>query len=270
MLTAIEKQIRLVQSGHFVEMPHHRTQRDDPLDYLTMWVLAGRGLVRAEGREIEAKPGDLFLFRPHVPQEYRADPARPWDILWAHFDGKLAEPFVGAIRQFGGVRVELGLDPEIRDRWVELVIAEYTRDAGADVRCHTALAAVLGLIWHRLQVRSLAPDRVTGLDVHKLQSYIHEHLREPITLAQLAKVAHLSPTHFARVFKRQFAVSPLYYVIQKRVALACTMLTETDLPMKQVATAVGYDDPYYFSRIFRKVTGASPTRYRAGHRTLRL
>lgn len=251
-------------------MPDHAMQREDPLDYLIIWVLAGRGVVRAEGQEITAKPGDLFLFRPYVPQEYRADPTRPWDILWAHFDGDLAEPFVAALRQFGGVRVDLGLDPEIRDRWVELVIAEYSRDAGADVRCHTALAAVLGLIWQRLQQRALRPARATGLNVHDLQSYIHDHLREPITLAQLAGVAHLSPTHFARVFKKQFGVSPLYYVIQKRVALAGTMLTETDLPMKQVATAVGYDDPYYFSRIFRKVTGTSPTQYRAGHRALPL
>jgi transcriptional regulator GlxA family with amidase domain len=68
------------------------------------------------------------------------------------------------------------------------------------------------------------------------------------------------------VFKKQFGVSPLYYVIQKRVALAGAMLTETDLSMKEVAAAVGYDDPYYFSRIFRKVAGASPTQYRARHR----
>ena len=110
------------------------------------------------------------------------------------------------------------------------------------------------------------PVRTTGLDVQKLQTYIHEHLREPITLAQLARVARLSPTHFARVFKQQFAVSPLYYVIQKRIALACSLLTETGMPMKQISEAVGYDDPYYFSRLFHKVTGVSPTQYRASHR----
>jgi AraC-like DNA-binding protein len=69
-----------------------------------------------------------------------------------------------------------------------------------------------------------------------------------------------------RLFKRQFKVSPIYYVIQKRIAHACSLLTETALPLKQISQAVGYDDPFYFSRMFKKMMGVNPTEYRRRQR----
>ena len=88
------------------------------------------------------------------------------------------------------------------------------------------------------------------------------------TLAELAREAKLSVVHFNRVFKKQFGISPMNYVIQKRVALACSLLTETGQPLKQVGERVGYRDPFFFSRQFKKVMGVSPSGYRQKHRRL--
>jgi|GEM_PF-1056363 len=266
MSVEIGNYLQINRSGHYFDMADHFMSRNYPMDYLLFWVLTGGGYVETAEQQIQAKPGDLISLLPHQPHTYGADPKNPWEIVWVHFQGELAEPFVETIREYGGVRVELGLDAEIRDRWVELVVAHAAREAGFALRCDTALAALLGLIVFRLQLHTIVPEQETPLDVHTLQTYIHHHLREPITLADLARQANLSPTHFARVFKKQFAVSPMYYVIQKRVALACSLLTETSMRMKQISEAVGYDDPYYFSRIFRKVMAVSPTEYRVSHR----
>lgn len=262
----LDSYLKLNGSGHFRNVPQHFTERRKPMDYLLIWVIGGRGFGETEGRRHEAGPGHLLSFARGRPHAYGADPKRPWEILWVHFQGRLAREFENRIRSFGGTRVDLGLDAEIHDRWFELVVASAARDPFVGTRVNTALYGLLGLICHRLQLRARRFPLHPPFDVHRLQSFIHNRLSGGITLAELARQAGLSPTHFIRVFKRHFAISPMAYVIQKRVGLACSLLTETFMPLKQISLKVGYDDPYYFSRLFRKILGVSPSAYRRSKR----
>jgi AraC-like DNA-binding protein len=234
------------------------------MDYLLIWVLAGRGHVEADGQLFAAAPGDLFCFQRGVRHAYGADPRDPWDIVWLHFTGRLAPAFVERIRQFGGARIDLGPDAALRSRWLELVIFHTSGRPHQEIRSNTALYALLGQIIYRLQTKQTASR--DPFDVAQLQTYIHEHLSRTITVDELAREVNLSTPHFNRVFRRLFSISPMQYVLQTRVALACSLLTETALPMKQIGAQVGCADPYYFSRLFKKVTKTSPSAYRAARR----
>lgn len=236
------------------------------MDFLLFWVLEGKGYVATEGLRHPAGPGDLFCLRRGKEHEYGADHNDPWDILWVHFQGELAPTFVKAIRSFGGPRVVLGADPEIRDRWIELVVVHAAGGPGHEIRVHSALYALLGLIVYRLGQKRHAPASTEPFDVHRVQSYIHRHLKDVIALEDLAREARLSVPHFTRVFRTCFKVSPMQYVLQQRVALASSLLTETSMPLKNIAESVGCPDPYYFSRLFRKMTGQSPSGYRESKR----
>jgi AraC-like DNA-binding protein len=256
--------LELLRSGHFSDMPRHFMRRLKPMDYLLFWVLAGRGFVETEGRRFDAGPGDLYCLRRAVPHAYGADTNDPWDIVWVHFDGRLARTFVERIRRFGGARVDLGQDAELRSRWLELVIFHTAKRPHQEIRSNTLLAALLGQIIYRLETKRAAPRDEPPFDVARLQAYIHQRLREPITVADLAREANLSTPHFNRVFRRLFAVSPMQYVLQTRVAQASALLTETAMPLKQIGAVVGCADPYYFSRLFKKMTGQSPSACREG------
>jgi AraC-like DNA-binding protein len=122
------------------------------------------------------------------------------------------------------------------------------------------------ILWRLHLRRSGRTGHGPALDVHALLVYIHDHLAEPIRLEDLARIARLSVTHFSRLFGRIFGVSPMRYVMQRRVGLAQSLLLETSMPVKQVAHAVGCEDPYYFSRMFSKVVGVGPSAYRQRHR----
>jgi AraC-like DNA-binding protein len=258
--------VKIITSGHFLKMPEHFMHREAPMNYLLIWVLGGRGYSDSAGHRIEARPGHLLTYPPGTPHTYGSDKKEPWDIVWVHFEGTLAPDLFGEIRRLGGENVDLGFDAEIRDRWIELVIAHAARGPAWEWRVNPALYALLGAIIHRLHRRAAKPPPEPPFDVHRLRAYIHHHLAEPITLDVLARQVNLSTPHFCRLFKQQFAVSPIYYVLQERVALASALLTETTLPLKQISESVGYDDPYYFSRLFKKMTGRSPTAYRAAQR----
>ena len=79
--------------------------------------------------------------------------------------------------------------------------------------------------------------------------------------------AHLgiSRTHLFRLFHRFLAVSPNEYLARFRVQSACAMLSSSNLSVKSIAHAVGYEDQLYFSKVFRRLTGETPTGYRQSH-----
>lgn len=261
--------------GHFRDMPAHYTARGQSLDYLMIWVLAGRGWGQSEGPRVEVRPGHLLLFRKGPAHAYGSDPKDPWNILWVHFDGRAAGELADQVRGFGdgsGLRIDLGAQERIHDRFLELVSLPAGAAPQPDDLPHCLLWGLLGLILDRLRRAAAAAqrgDRVIGNQrleaVYHLQGYIQQHLAEPIRLTHLARAASLSPSQLGRLFHRLFRTSPIEYVIARRVGRASVLLTETNLSVKQVGLAVGYSDPYYFSRLFKKSTGLAPRAYRRRH-----
>lgn len=105
-------------------------------------------------------------------------------------------------------------------------------------------------------------EQVENAALLRVTDYMRRHYAEEIGVAQLAQAAHLSPSGLFASFRRQFGVSPIAYLNQYRMTLASAMLKETDLPIRAVAEAVGFPDPLYFSRQFRRVFAMSPREYR--------
>ena len=98
-----------------------------------------------------------------------------------------------------------------------------------------------------------------------VQEYIQVHMRQAIRLADLARVVKLHPTYFSDQFQRVVGVRPLDYLVRRRIERAQYLLLTTQDSVKAIADAVGIADPAYFSRVFTRLCGASPTAYRAAH-----
>ncbi len=96
--------------------------------------------------------------------------------------------------------------------------------------------------------------------------YINKNLATPISNADLCKIMCLSETYFSNLFTQQFGISPKQYVLQKRVSAAAKALLETDKTVKEIAMSLGYDNEMYFNRIFHKITGTPPGKYRKKYR----
>ena len=106
------------------------------------------------------------------------------------------------------------------------------------------------------------PDCDSARRIERCIHYMREHLNQPLQVATLAETAHTSPSHFFVLFKRWVGLSPIDYFIRLRMSHACRLLATTSLSVKEVAAALGYDDPFYFSRVFKSVNGTPPTDYR--------
>jgi len=93
--------------------------------------------------------------------------------------------------------------------------------------------------------------------------FMKQCLDQPLQAATLAAKVNISQSHYFALFKRVTGRTPIDYFIRLRIERACALLTEASASVKGVAAAVGYDDPFYFSRVFRSVQGIAPSGYRA-------
>jgi AraC-like DNA-binding protein len=88
---------------------------------------------------------------------------------------------------------------------------------------------------------------------------------DPLTVADLAREARMSPAHFSRQFRQTFGDPPHRYLVTRRLERAAALLRTTDWPVARVALSVGWESIGSFTSSFGRVFGISPTRYRAGH-----
>ena len=95
-----------------------------------------------------------------------------------------------------------------------------------------------------------------------VRRYIDHHFKESLTLDQLASEAHMNKFYLSHAFKQEYGVSPINYMISRRINESKYLLAETDLSLSQIAQLLGFSSLSYFSQVFRKTQGVSPMEYR--------
>lgn len=111
-------------------------------------------------------------------------------------------------------------------------------------------------------------DRKTSmkkLPIIRAEEYIAEHYMQDISLEEMAQQVDLSPAYFSKLFKMVVGVNYIEYLTQIRLEQSKKLLKTTTLPVKAIATTVGYMDEKYFRKIFKKVVGIKPSEYRKLH-----
>ena len=101
-----------------------------------------------------------------------------------------------------------------------------------------------------------------------VRRYIDHHFKESLTLDQLADEAHMNKYYLSHAFKQEYGISPINYMISRRLEESKYLLAETDLSMSQIAQLLGFSSLSYFSQVFRKTQGLSPMEYRQDNKRI--
>jgi AraC family transcriptional regulator len=118
--------------------------------------------------------------------------------------------------------------------------------------------------------RGPAASGLAPRKLEKVRGFIEQHLAEPLLVQQLAAVVHISPFHFARLFKLATGISPHAYVTGRRVERAKELLRAGELALVEVAAAVGFQTQGHFTEVFHRLAGATPRRFRLANCSGRL
>lgn len=243
-------------------------------------VTLGEAWVHLPGHVVHLTPGHLYIIPPHTTHSYEC--SGDFSHYYLHvYEGFKKET---DIFEFYDFPIEVACGP--LDESLFRQLCEYYPQAAlpaSDPRSYDNSTKVSDYIRRyndlplsqKMQIRGAtlllfshflqdARPRIASTDdrMLKVQKYIHNNIYDDIDLHTLADVACVTHTYLIRLFNKNFGMSPLQYINQKKVERAQLLLLTSEMPVKEVAYSLGFTDSSYFIRLFKKTTQLTPQEYR--------
>jgi AraC-like DNA-binding protein len=238
---------------------------EKPDAYALYYVMEGKGIYTLSDTEFPAGENDIFVMYPDTSITCRADKQDPWALRAVSFDGADARLLLNAAG-FDMKDPLRHLEDSVGDQVVQLMAGIYTY-RGQDIYGTTQSTAILYalmslLVKTAMWDQSAMPPGWTGaVYVQKALAYIAENYAKPISVSDIADHVNLSRSRLYRVLLQHVFISPQQYLIEYRIREGRTLLEKRGGSVKEIAQAVGIDDPLYFSKVFKQICGKSPTQY---------
>jgi len=246
-------------TGHKTEVCGPRTLEC----YAVVYVSAGTGWLEtaATGERLRVGNGTLFWLFPDVAHTYAPDPAG-WTEQWVLFDGALPETFarLGFLSPLRPVVFAPGV-PDIATLFAQMRTDVLSGDPLAGLLAATLVQRLI-VVAHRTTQGASAEDASGWSGIDQVLARLDEQAFHPLAIDTVARESGMGYSTLRRRFKEATGYSPKEYVLRVRLSRAKELLTLTPRSVEDIAATVGFDDPYYFSRLFRRKEGMSPTQFR--------
>ena len=254
--------------GYYPKAEHHHRIREKGVgQYVLIYCVDGSGFYVVDGKRHEVKKNQYFILPIGKPHEYGSTEGHFWTVYWLHFCGKAAHVFAegAATPQTINVTMQSRISERI-NIFEEILTTLHFGDSIEDLRYASSLLshflASMRYLGQFRRAKAGAEKDIVEQAIH----YMRENIENRITMAEVLRYVGYSQSHFSTVFKKKTGMSPLSYFNRLKVEHACKLLKTTDLKVNMICYKVGIEDPLYFSRLFSKVMGMSPTDYRLKER----
>ena len=228
------------------------------------FVTGGFGSLQVQDTLLPVCAGDLIVVNAGVPHTELSQAEDPMEYVVLGVEG--LEMLTG---QNGCALLHGFAQQRPVSHCLNMLLSEAAgaQDGSAAV-CGDLLHIILLLMLRQRDMRLLPVPRVAKAtrECSLVRRYIDDHFKENITLEQLAVVAHLNKYYLSHAFQREFGVSPIRYLTQRRIQESRFLLAETDHSLSHIAQVLGFSSLSYFSQCFRRTEGVSPKEYRRMHR----
>lgn len=237
--------------------------------YLIHAVVRGQGTYQTEGQTYQLHAGDVFLVYPNATVSYTAHGEDPWEYCWVGFNGSDAPNILEA----AGFRPER---PVLRalpyaERLQEALMQIYQGRGNTlahSVEMAGRLYVALSLFLQNPPAPAEDADSLVSYTRQAVE-YIQCRYSYPLLVEDIAAHIGISRSHLYRAFCAVMGQCPKTYLTEYRISQACLLLGRKDLSIASIAQSVGYEDGLYFSKVFHRVKGMTPTEYAARARKAR-
>lgn len=266
----INKTLYITKIGFFPTVKYHYINKERGVDYyMVIYCTSGMGWCKIADKKFSIKENQYIFLPPHTPYSFGADTTNPWTIYWIHFKGTLASAFFQV-----PVSPQLILpesDSRLQDR-IQLFEEIY---ANLELSFHSNHYSYAGIcLFHFLGSFKYVEQFRRIRNVNNIEKgfserviyYMRENVENNLTLDHIAKHFNLSPSHFSARFQQETKQSPIKYFITLKIEKACQYIELSDMKISEVFPILGFQDGAYFSRMFSKIMGISPTKYRERER----
>ncbi|GLX66340.1 AraC family transcriptional regulator [Paenibacillus glycanilyticus] len=248
--------------GCFPRAQYHYRERMKGCDsHILIYCAEGEGWLEI-GSKMTISPRQLVVIPAGTPHRYGASEDKPWTIYWMHLHGRHVLEFI----QTYGMDTGLFLPAATHAKWLEdfqqcfSLLSDKPYSMPAQIHVSQTIRHLLSHVG--LSTGGTIQDKKREDYMELAMRYMTSRLTDSITLPQLAKHTGLSKQHLIYLFNKETGCPPIEFFLRLKMQRAGEMLALTSLNIKEICTEFGISDPYYFSRLFKKYMGVSPTQFR--------
>lgn len=276
--------LHLQEVGSLTAIKPHTSKREKLQSYLCFVVEDGEGELVYEGKKYELRSGDVVFIDCRKAYSHSTgnihetcdshstgnahsatekDGGKLWSLRWCHFYGPSMPAIYAKYCERGGLPVIRGADVSqyctiLTDIYTLASSSDYIRDMRINGKLNDLLTLLMESSWHQGN-SSNAPKK---MDISSVKSFLDEHYSEKLSLESVASHFFIDKHYLARLFKEQYGVTLVTYLQQVRITHAKRMLRFTDKSIEEIGLECGIGELNYFSRVFKKLEGVSPSEFR--------
>lgn len=226
------------------------------VDYQLIYIYKGAGHYYINGEWQTLNAGNLLLFRPNEPQTYAYYVSDHPEIYWIHFTGSDCEKI---INKYNIHNSYIGDHVFLKTLFQETIIELQLKKPYFEDVIYSNFFHILTII-ARSEIQNLYPQE-NDLSIDRLVMQLHQRYMNDWTVGSMADFCKMSVGYFSHIFKSRMDNSPMHYLNELRIEKAKELIAMNTLSISNIATMVGFSDPLYFSRVFKKTTGIPPKEF---------
>lgn len=220
------------------------------------YVMRGIGTIHTSGQKFTACEGDTYFLHPGEDHYYYSDAENPWVKIWFNAKG----PLIDALSEAYGISKTV-----IFRCNSEALIEKMHKTLSDKSLTVKEISARVSILFHellQLLASKAQPTEKRPTEAAIIKNYIDKNIYEKLAMKDLASLIHKCEEQTIRIFKNEYGLTPYDYYMGARIKKAEYLLKNTLFSVKEIAFKLGFCDEHYFSGIFKKRTGLSPTDYK--------
>lgn len=252
----------LMSIGYYPYARNHFRKRKKGIDgCILIYCVNGKGSILINDKVHNLSPNSYFFIKNGQPHEYWASKESPWSIYWITFGGERSNYFIDNMS--GKVsRISAFFESRVGDRiqFFNELLTSLESGFTKEIIEYTNLNLTSLLASFFYEEIFYAAKGIKSLDpVDQSIIFMQKNINKPLKLKDIAENVKLSESYFSKIFKNKTSSAPMNYFISLKMQEAIRLLSNHSLNNNEIAFLLGYDDPFYFSRTFKKHIGSSPT-----------
>lgn len=231
-------------------------------DYQILYVANGKTHFWFDGKKEIVSAGHMVLYKPEEIQKYVYYLEDNPEVFWIHFTGS----DVKNILAYHGISLDehvfyCGVLPDYKALFRKIIQELQLCRYGYEDYIASLFNDILLLVDRQQHEQKKATGNVQE-QIERAAAYFNENYNTKISIDDYAESLHISTNWFIHNFKQYAGMSPAQYILSLRMVNAQSLLERTTYNIKEISEIVGYENPLYFSRVFKKEIGKSPAQYR--------
>ncbi len=230
-------------------------------EFQLVYITKGQGTFSAGDREYTVMPGSMMLVLPGMKHKYKPVYEIGWEEYWVGFNGDFFHRLAReGILSRDHIFFEIGLHDYILGSFNQIFDEVRTQRPLFQLKaCEGIFSLLAEILTH--ERRKEQPNYYQTI-VEKAKYLMESNIYGAINLSNISGQIGISSSRLNEIFKTYTSMTPYQYYIHVKIHRAASLLEQEDLPVKEVAIRLGFEDPYHFSRLFKNKTGVAPSEWK--------